>query len=168
MDSNHQFPRYLNSPCPKSPPKPRMPWKELVAISVGNTLIILGSPLWIPVLLVTLAYLQIKRLLPERKSQVPPEVMAALYKPVDPELRRRMDLGVRDEHGFGLIDPTCLEPDLAWAFSEAKRRAEEEVGGPYKRGDCRRVWKIMKNILKEDFGIVWFTPAEMNPHSRFQ
>jgi hypothetical protein len=135
--------------------------------SIAHTLIVLAAPLWIPVGILGIAYAKFRPLFPRRKRKFPPAILKQLQKPIDPELAHRRALGVRDEHGFGLIDPVCLEPELAWAFREARQQAEEEVGEPYKRGDCHRIWRIMKKILREDFDIVWFTPAEMNPSSRY-
>jgi hypothetical protein len=33
-------------------------------------------------------------------------------------------------------------------------------------GSCHRIWKLMKDQLKEQ-GIAWYSPAEMNPGVRF-
>ena len=30
-------------------------------------------------------------------------------------------------------------------------------------GSCHRLWDIQKTILKEKYGITWYTPAELNP-----
>jgi len=32
-----------------------------------------------------------------------------------------------------------------------------------KLGHCHRIWGLQKSILKERFGITWYTPAELNP-----
>ena len=30
-------------------------------------------------------------------------------------------------------------------------------------GSCHRIWSMQKTILKEKYGITWYTPAELNP-----
>lgn len=48
---------------------------------------------------------------------------------------------------------------------ELKRKIEEEWGDkPYTLGSCHEYWYIKKRILKEDYGITWYTPAEENPN----
>ena len=56
---------------------------------------------------------------------------------------------------------------MAWAFKEASARAREEIGHEYRMGDCYRVWKRMKQILKEDYDIIWYSPREMNPGVKY-
>ena len=34
-------------------------------------------------------------------------------------------------------------------------------------GSCHRIWAIQKQILKEKYGITWYTPAELNPDVKF-
>ena len=34
-------------------------------------------------------------------------------------------------------------------------------------GSCHRLWAMQKNILKEKYGITWYTPAELNPEIKF-
>ncbi len=34
-------------------------------------------------------------------------------------------------------------------------------------GSCHRIWAIQKQILKEKYGITWYTPAELNPDIKF-
>ena len=34
-------------------------------------------------------------------------------------------------------------------------------------GSCHRLWTMQKNILKEKYGITWYTPAELNPDIKF-
>ena len=34
-------------------------------------------------------------------------------------------------------------------------------------GSCHRLWAIQKQILKEKYGITWYTPAELNPEILF-
>ena len=34
-------------------------------------------------------------------------------------------------------------------------------------GSCHRIWAIQKHILKEKYGITWYTPAELHPEIKF-
>ena len=34
-------------------------------------------------------------------------------------------------------------------------------------GSCHRLWAIQKSILKEKYGITWYTPAELNPEIKY-
>jgi hypothetical protein len=34
-------------------------------------------------------------------------------------------------------------------------------------GDCRRRWRRMKQILKDDYDISWYSPPEMNPGVKY-
>jgi hypothetical protein len=34
-------------------------------------------------------------------------------------------------------------------------------------GSCHRIWAIQKQILKEKYGITWYTPAELHPEIKF-
>ena len=34
-------------------------------------------------------------------------------------------------------------------------------------GSCHRLWTMQKNILKEKYGITWYTPAELHPEIKF-
>ena len=34
-------------------------------------------------------------------------------------------------------------------------------------GSCHTLWALQKRILKEKYGITWYTPAELNPDIKF-
>lgn len=34
-------------------------------------------------------------------------------------------------------------------------------------GSCHTLWALQKHILKEKYGITWYTPAELNPDIKF-
>jgi len=40
-------------------------------------------------------------------------------------------------------------------------------GGLGDMGYCHVVWGVKKEILKEDYNIDWWTPAELNPHIKY-
>ena len=76
-----------------------------------------------------------------------------------------------------LHDPIEDRPEMAATFDVVRRRAEETLDrwtatvsdGFRKRplGSCHLVWSEMRKVLKEEHGVLWFTPAEMNPGSVF-
>jgi hypothetical protein len=164
--------RYHNSPKP--PPKrwkmsPR--FEDFLVQSLACTFIVLTSPIWIPLFLLLLPVRLWRagcrgRLARQRQER---EVMnpSPAPTPIDPELERRRDIARREQKGVGLHDPIGDDPDLAWAFQEARQRAQEEIGGYRKMGDCHRIWNRMQAILKEEFDIVWYTPPQMNPGAKF-
>ena len=49
----------------------------------------------------------------------------------------------------------------------AEVKASEITKGYIGKGYCHVLWACKKEILKEKFNIDWRTPAEMNPHCRF-
>ena len=36
-----------------------------------------------------------------------------------------------------------------------------------KLGSCHTLWSLQKTILKEKYGITWYTPAELHPDIRY-
>ena len=34
-------------------------------------------------------------------------------------------------------------------------------------GSCHRIWALQKRILKEKYGITWYSPSELNPDIKF-
>ena len=65
-------------------------------------------------------------------------------------------------------DPIESDPEFAAILAEAEAAAERELEAePKGMGFCHTFWKTMKRILKEEFGVDWRTPAELNPHVRF-
>lgn len=34
-------------------------------------------------------------------------------------------------------------------------------------GNCHAVWKKQKEIMKEKYNIIWYSPAQLNPHAHF-
>jgi len=87
-------------------------------------------------------------------------------------------LRAKRRHGV-LHDPIEEDPKFGEAVREATEKAtylaakeaedrEKELDGRganavfLRRGHCHRVWGLTKMILK-DRGIVWFSPADLNP-----
>lgn len=67
------------------------------------------------------------------------------------------------------LDPVESEE----SYLNCRYEVEEKVDrilAKEKRDDlpfCLRYWDVKKQVLSEDFGIVWSSPAEMNPEIRF-
>lgn len=61
-------------------------------------------------------------------------------------------------------DPIEHDPAIAPLIDEADKLAQREVENHKQQmGVCHLYWRTKKRILKEQFGIDWQTPAEMNP-----
>ena len=95
----------------------------------------------------------------------------AYGKPIgDRELLRRIKKAhtyqcLNDPQG-ALHDPIEDAPEIKPIMREVERRAEKEspiVG----MGRCHDVWGRMRQILKTEHGIVWYSPSQINPHILF-
>jgi len=65
-----------------------------------------------------------------------------------------------------LHDPIEDALEIKPILREIERRAEKEspiVG----MGRCHDVWGRMRQILKTEHGIVWYSPSQMNTHILF-
>jgi hypothetical protein len=145
-------------------------FEEILVQSWVCTFIVITSPIWIPLFLVLLPFRTLRerlrrRLIEKRRAQAVVNTKP-LLKQIDSELERRRAIAKRRKEVTPLKDPISDDPTYTWAIKEAGRRASEEIG--YKQmGDCHRIWRRQKQILKEEFGIEWFTPSEMNPQIIF-
>jgi len=73
------------------------------------------------------------------------------------------------------------EDDLPWEVSEQERPSflineaqklmpdnpERAANLFIQLGSCHRLWALQKHILKEKYGITWYTPAELHPEIKF-
>jgi len=162
-------PRYHNSPRPKPRRRGRLfktKW-ERIRQFLKLCVVVLLSPILIPLAILILPYLFWKA---RRKGKTRPARTPDRPRPRDPELERRRELAKRTnikKYLFSILyDPIRDDPTYTWAIKEAGQRASEEIGYN-KMGDCHRIWRRQKQILKEEFGIEWFMPSEMNPHIIF-
>lgn len=179
--SRRTMPIYHNSPpTDESYRKPiaysRRPfsWKPNLWIEIlAYTIVLLLSPILIPIFLVRLPFVIRSNYL-KKKSPPPPaaRIPSKPKRPTDPELVRRRELARQTNKRKHpqirfLYDPINDDPTYAWAIKEAGDRANMEVGRPFVMGTCHRIWNRKKQILKEEFGIEWYSPREMNPGARF-
>lgn len=64
-----------------------------------------------------------------------------------------------------------MKDSISKRISEAKRllpnNPEQAAQVFMQLGSCHRIWAIQKQILKEKYGITWYTPAELHPEIKF-
>lgn len=87
---------------------------------------------------------------------------------MEPGLRARVLIASRthDAKRMGLIDPIEQDPIIQQRVHEAGSRAALLVGG-LGLGACHMIWAEQARILQEEYGITWYSPAKMNPGTRF-
>lgn len=60
-------------------------------------------------------------------------------------------------------DPIEDDPRYAAAFREVNERVRSRYGGMNDAGVVREMWAYKKRLLKLEYGIVWRSPADLNP-----
>lgn len=91
----------------------------------------------------------------------------------DPELKRRIEAAAAKQRKPGLSfhlllhDPIEDEERVSTLLKEAMARADTEIDTMVGMGRCHLIWSRMKKIMKEEHGIDWYSPREMNPSVRF-
>lgn len=67
--------------------------------------------------------------------------------------------------GRYLSDPIERDPQWADIIKAARLEAEQAAtdAGHTGRGTCHFVWHVQAEILAQRHGVVWFSPARMNP-----
>ena len=148
------------------------PEDPLIMKIIFWAILIIASPIWIHVFIVWRSILAIRRRLkkhsPAPLKQATLDIPKEPPRPIDPELLRRRELAKRINK-FNhlkirhLYDPLRDDPAYSAVIEAAAQRAQDEVGHPNVLGTCHLIWRRQKQILKEEFGIVWYTPSEMNP-----
>ena len=63
-----------------------------------------------------------------------------------------------------LNSSTPLSPEIE---AEVDAKVEARIGKGGYMGYCHQFWSCKKQILKEEYGIDWLSPAERNPGCRF-
>ena len=65
-------------------------------------------------------------------------------------------------------DPVEQTPQYKAVEEEVHRKVEQELKDIIgTMGACFLMWKLKKEILKNDYGIEWKSPGELNPDIRF-
>jgi len=165
----------MKSPSAKNPepktwiPEPYYTWSIKI---VGGAIIVLTSPLWIPLWIVHLPF-RLFRERKENKERLDRQALRDATPPPPPDLeleRRRIqarnEQDLSKHRGRRYHDPIENDPEIAKLVSAARERAFDEVAedGYNRMGTCHRIWARQQKILKEEHGIVWYPPSRMNPH----
>ena len=107
----------------------------------------------------------------EEYQRILPDVLKSVYTLfVKEEIERSEEYLAREEE----TDDPVLK-----SFYNSQREATEKQINEAKRllpddpeqaaqvfmqlGSCHRLWDMQKTILKEKYGITWYTPAELHP-----
>ena len=103
-----------------------------------------------------------------------PEVMNEVYSQyVKEEIERSeryLEREDEDDDVFASLYKSQRE-SVEKKLNEAKRlmpdNPEQAAQVFMQLGSCHRLWTMQKNILKEKYGITWYTPAELHPEIIF-
>jgi hypothetical protein len=88
---------------------------------------------------------------------------------MDPALCQRMFFALQTQEldeGVMLVDPIEQDPVFGELIKKAQIKAESEIAYDG-RGVCHLIWSRQAEILRNEHGIGWYSPAEMNPWIRF-
>ena len=73
-----------------------------------------------------------------------------------------------DDNLHILHDPIEDDPQMAPLIKAAEKKAKIELRGTkVGMGWCHMFWGVKEQILQEEYGVEWFSPAEMNPNVCF-
>ena len=74
------------------------------------------------------------------------------------------------ESPFG-DDPESMKISTSKRIEEAKKmlpsNPEQAAELFMQLGSCHTIWALKKRILKEKYGITWYSPAELNPEIKY-
>ena len=98
-----------------------------------------------------------------------------------PDVMREVYTAYVEDHIKGSEDIIKLFSELGGAYDTQEREKEkiekakrllpdnpEEAARVFMMmGSCHELWGLQKNILKEKYGITWYTPSEVYPHIIF-
>lgn len=60
-------------------------------------------------------------------------------------------------------DPIEDDPRYAVAFKDVNERVRSRFGGCSDHGMIREMWAYKKRLLRLEYGIIWRSPADLNP-----
>lgn len=100
-------------------------------------------------------------------QKILPDVMKEVYATYAENqikgLERIMDFFSKYGHSYGNQEKEKIE--------KAKRllpdNPEEAANVLMMMGSCHELWRLQKKILKEKYGITWYMPSEVYPHTLF-
>lgn len=73
----------------------------------------------------------------------------------------------RDSAGPDLYDPIQDDPKFSETIRAVQERVREEVKNLNRIGSCHIIWSKTKRVLREEHGIIWFDPSDMNPRTLY-
>jgi hypothetical protein len=79
-----------------------------------------------------------------------------------PEMGQRILRAAEHQQGT-LYDPLEDDPEHGPVIAAVLERAGAEMPNE----GVQKVWKRARQILREEHGLVWYSPAEMNPGNAF-
>jgi len=105
-------------------------------------------------------------------SHIIPEVMNEVYSQyVKEEIERSERYLEREDAEEDDVLYMSLRESTEKKLNEAKRlmpdNPEQAAQVFMQLGSCHRLWTMQKNILKEKYGITWYTPDELHPEIIF-
>ena len=105
-------------------------------------------------------------------QQILPEVMNEVYSQyVKEEIERSERYLERENAEEDDVLYRLLRESTEKKLNEAKMlmpdHPEQAAQVFMQLGSCHRLWTMQKKILKEKYGITWYTPAELNPDIKF-
>ena len=126
-------------------------------------MITLTSPIWFPLWILLLPFKR-RRERRKREERLAQAALRAKMPQPPPELARQTNKHTHPKIRH-FYDPIRDDPDIGPLIKAAADRAHQEVsGGKYEHlGTCHLIWRRQKEILKEEHGITWYSPSEMNP-----
>lgn len=117
-------------------------------------------------------------------QRILPEVMNEVYSLYVNERIESLESLAETEGLFG-YDSYFPNDDLPWEQTSIERKMNKpsfliDTAKSYlphdpahaaevlsQIGSCHRLWALQKHILKEKYGITWYTPAELNPEIKY-
>ena len=104
-------------------------------------------------------------------SHIIPEVMNEVYSQYVKEEIERSERYLEREDAEEDVLYMSLRESTEKKLNEAKRlmpdNPEQAAQVFMQLGSCHRLWTMQKNILKEKYGITWYTPDELHPEIIF-
>ena len=64
-------------------------------------------------------------------------------------------------------DPIEDTPEYKAISEELEAKIRAEIGEKRGMGFCHLYWSTKRRILKEEYGIDWKSPSQLNPHILF-
>jgi hypothetical protein len=152
--------RYHNSP---QAPRTSTGSRKFPLSLDTKIILILLSPVWLPMMAffrlrhAILVWMERRGL--GRQRQPARKRFAPKF---DPELERRRTVARTAQTGPFLHDPIEDDPAFVGAVKYAQRQADKEIGARAMLGRRTLVWMRKRQILKQDFGIDWYSPAQIS------